>query len=282
MIPSASQQNKFLITVSIGDFSPLFRRPKFLFQGLQHTGVDGIELWVGVKSRWAIRHYQGLAHQYNLPIVSLHQPLWAMTGIYFDEGFFTLGQKLGVQHITCHPLPGISLNAKRMQVYFKSLAAVQGRIGIPILIENLPQTYRNGLLHSFFPPASDTSNVMQVREAANKFGLGVTLDTDHVHLPEPHKQPWFNTILLQVGNIHLSSFGNGKRHLPPYMGDLHVADFIEHLRKKDYTGTLTLEVGWPKSITMRNYDFEAVRRSVTLLRNLPSISPNLTTTPWFQ
>jgi sugar phosphate isomerase/epimerase len=255
------------VTVSIGDFSPLFHRPRFLFQGLQNTGADGIELWVGVKSRWTPQRYKKLADQYNLPIVSLHQPLWAMAGVCFDEGFFMLGQKLGVQHITCHPLPGVSLSDKRMLAYFKRLAAVQERIGIPILIENLPQTYRNGLLHRFFPPASDTSDVVRIYEAASAFGLGVTLDTDHVHLPDPHNQLWFDEVLPHVGNIHLSSFGSGKRHLPPYMGELQATDFIDHLHALHYAGTLTLEIGWPKAITILDYDFEAVRRSIALLHD---------------
>lgn len=257
--------NRFTITTSIGDFSPLLRRPEFLFKGLQSTGVDGVELWVGVKSRWAIGHYKRLAERYNLPIVSLHQPPWAMTGVCFDEGFFALGKKLGVRHVTCHPLPGISLDDERMQAYFKRLAAVQARIGVPILIENLPQTYRSGIMHHFFPPASDTSDVARVCEVADKFGLGVTLDTDHVHLPNPHRQAWFDKALPRVSNIHLSSFGNDKRHLPPYMGDLQTVPFLEHLRQRKYSGTVTLEIGWPKSVTLRTYDFETVRRSVALV-----------------
>lgn len=263
----AGRKNTMPITVSIGDFSPLLRGPRFLFEGLQGTGVDGVELWVGVKSRWSVKRFQKLSKQYGIPIISLHQPLWAMTGVYFDEGFFTLAQKLKVKHITCHPLPGVSLNDKRMHRYFERLSAVQARIGIPILIENLPQTYRNGLLHRFFPPAQDTSDAHAVSEAARQFGLGITLDTDHVHLPDPHNQPWFASILPRVGNIHLSSFEGERRHLPPYMGVLEAKEFIRYLQTQDYARALTLEIGWPKSITLRNYDFQAVARSVDFLRD---------------
>lgn len=254
------------ITVSIGDFSPLLRGPGFLFRGLRDTGVDGIELWVGVKSRWSVKHFLKLSKQYGIPIVSLHQPLWAMTGVYFDEGFFTIAQKLKVKHITCHPLPGVSLNDTRMHTYFERLSAVQARIGIPILIENLPQTYRNGLLHRFFPPAQDTSDAHAVSEAAQQFGLGITLDTDHVHLSSPHKEPWFRGLLPRVGNIHLSSFGDTERHLPPYMGKLKTLDFVHYLQEQHYTEVLTLEVGWPKSIMLRKYDFGAIAQSVAFLR----------------
>jgi len=261
------QSKQFQINISTGDFSPLLRSPEYLFRGLKGTGVHGIELWVGVKSRWTINRYKQLSEKYNLPIVSLHQPLWAMTGMYFDEGFFTLAQKLGVQHITCHPLPGIPLQDLRMQNYFKHLAAIQKRIGIPILIENLPQTYRNGLLHHLFPPMSDASDVLQLHKTVvTKFGLGMTLDTDHVHVPEPHKQPWFDTVLPKVDNIHLSSFGSGRHHLPPYMGDLRATEFIHYLQEQNYIGSITLEIGWPKSITMRNYDFDTIKKSIESLQ----------------
>lgn len=257
-----SEQGQFEMSIAIGDFSPLLRGPEYLFRGLAETGASGIELWVGVKSRLTINRYRRLSEKYNLPITSLHQPLWAMTGLYFDEGFFKLAQILGVQHVTCHPLPGIALSNKRMQAYFRRLSSMQERIGIPILIENLPDQYRNGLLHRFFPPASDSSDVLLLHEAISKFGLRMTLDTDHVHLPRPHKEPWFDVVFPEVGNIHLSSFGGGKRHLPLYLGDLETAMFVERLREKRYSGSITLEIAWPKSITMRDYDFEAIRRSI--------------------
>jgi sugar phosphate isomerase/epimerase len=254
------------VNVSIGDFSPLLRGPAYLFEGLKNTGVEGIELWVGLKSRWTIGYYQRLAQKHGIPIISLHQPLWAMTGMYFDEGFFELAQKLGVQHVTCHPLPGIPLQNRRMRTYFRRLSVMQKRTGVTILIENLPQAYRNSLLHRFFPPASDAGDMSRIHEVASEFGLGVTLDTDHVHLPEPHKQTWFDTVLPAVDNVHLSSFDSDRRHLPLYMGDLQAADFTRYLQKQNYIGSITLEVAWPKSITLWNYDFEAIRKSVELLR----------------
>lgn len=266
MKQSNSSPKKLQVNVSISDFSPLLRGPTYLFKGLQGSGVQGIELWVGLKSRWTITHYQRLAKRYDLPIVSLHQPLWAMTGMYFDEGFFKLAQQLGVRHVTCHPLPNIPLRSKRMRTYFERLAAIQERTGIAILIENLPQAYRNRLLHRFFPPASDSNDMSRIYEVASEFGLSVTLDTDHVRVSRPHEQTWFDTVLPKIGNVHLGSFNSNKRHLPLYMGDLQAVEFMHYLQKQHYAGSITLEIGWPKSITMRNYDFEAIRRSIELLR----------------
>jgi sugar phosphate isomerase/epimerase len=257
---------KISVNVSIGDFSPLLRGPEFLFRGIATTGAHGVELWVGIKSRWTINYYRRLSQKYNVPIVALHQPLWAMTGVYFDEGFFRLGQSLGVQHITCHPLPGVALSSNRMHAYFSRLASMQEKFGIPILIENLPQQYRNGILHHFFPPASDSNDVLLLSETVSKYGLNLTLDTDHINLAWPHEEPWFDAVLPHVKHMHLSSFGAKKRHMPLYLGDFGTNTYLSYLKKNRYCGTITLEIAWPRSITMLAYDFEATRKSVSLVQ----------------
>lgn len=253
----------FKVNVSIGDFSPLLREPEFLFKGLREAGADGIELCIGVKSRWTPAHYERLSKKYGLPIVSVHQPVWAMTGVFFDEKFLDLAKKLSAGYATCHPLPRLSFNDARMHAYLKRLSAAQSRTGVHIFIENLPRSYRNGPLNFFFPPAADNS-ILDLYGAATAYGLGITLDTDHLHASEPHKEPWFETIFPGLGNIHLSSFSDTLRHLPLDTGSLKTAGFIRYLKHKKYDGLLTLEVG-AKPITAVGYDFGAVRRSIEMI-----------------
>lgn len=256
------------INVSIGDFSPLLRGPGYLFKNLRDTGVNGIELWVGAKSRWTVGYYQRLAEKHGLPIVSLHQPLWAMTGMYFDEGFFALARNLGVQSITCHPLPKVSFRDEQMRAYLKRLADVQTRVGIPVLVENMPQAYRNGLLNHFFPLNKQTTSILDLYKVTSEFGLGMTLDTDHAHVSNPHRQPWFEVILPKLSNIHLSSFTDQRQHMPLYMGELHTEALIIELCRRNYSGLLTLEVGYPKSLTALRYDLHAVKKSVDLIQSV--------------
>ncbi len=252
------------INVSIGDFSPLLRSPEYLFRGLQDTGVDGVELWIGIKSRWTPEYYLRLSKKYHLPIVSVHQPLWAMTGLYFDEGFFTVAQRLGVQYVTCHPLPRKSLDDKEMQAYFERLAAIQQRSGLQILIENMPQGNRSKLLQLVVPHENDSTSVLDLCRHITPFGLKMTLDTDHVHVPKPQGEPWFNTVFPYIQNIHLSSYAGDNRHLPLTTGELDAVGLVHQLKAKHYGGLITLEVSAPKSITMLHYDFGCIRRSVGL------------------
>lgn len=257
------------IIVSISDFSPMLRSAEYLFKGLRAAGADGVELWVGFKSRWAVSYYQRLSAKYGLPIVSLHQPLWSMVGWLFDERFFELATRLGVSSVTCHPLPNASLNSHKMQAYFRRLRAVQDRIGVSVLIENLPQHYRNPLLKSA-KPAADTTKVESVKEATAKHGLGVTLDIDHAHLPEPHLEPWFKDVIKMTKNIHLSSFADSQRHMPLYEGDLDTAGLLTWLHQNNYDDQITLEISCPRSITLLNYQFETIGRSIELIRSIDS------------
>ncbi len=256
------------VNVSIGDFSPLLRSPEYLFHTLQQTGVDGVELWIGVKSRWAPAYYQRLSRKYNLPITSVHQPLWSMVGWYFDEGFFATAQRLGVQYVTCHPLPYIALRDERMQRYFDRLMCIQEKTGLRILIENMPQEYRNKLLNRTAPLDSQTTDVSEVCRAAVARGLGLTLDTDHVHVVEPQKQVWFNEVFPAIENIHLSNFDGNRRHQPLDKGLLNVSKFIEGLAQRQYSGLITLEISAPKSVTMFRYDANDIKHSVQLVRSV--------------
>ncbi|HEV2403674.1 MAG TPA: sugar phosphate isomerase/epimerase family protein [Candidatus Saccharimonadales bacterium] len=253
------------VNVSIGDFSPLLRSPGYLFRGLQQTGVDGIELWLGVKSRWTPEHYLRLSKKYGLPIVSVHQPLWAMTGLYFDEGFFTVAQRLGVQYVTCHPLPGRYLAEVQMDEYGARLARLQEHTGIRVLIENMPQQNRSKLLNLIAPLEGKAAPIADIYEYATRYGLGLTLDTDHLHVARPQDEPWFDTVFPAIQNIHLSSFAGNERHLPLDVGDLDTAGLLRRLKEKHYEGLITLEVSAPKGVTILHYDFDCIRRLVELV-----------------
>ncbi len=254
------------VNVSIGDFSPLLRRPDYLFKGLRHTGVDGIELYIGVKSRWTPEYYLRLSKRYNLPIISVHQPLWAMTGLYFDEGFFTVAQRLGVHYVTCHPLPGRSLSDIETDKYLTRLFHLQEHTGIHVLIENMPQENRNKLLN-LIAPLKGAAAITDVYSATRQHGLGLTLDTDHIHVARPHDEPWFDGVFKAIKNIHLSSFLGDERHQPLDKGELDSVGFLRRLQEKHYKGLITLEISAPRGITAWGYDFDCIERSVMLIHS---------------
>lgn len=254
------------VNVSIHDFAPLFRGHEYLFQRLKDTGVDGIELAIGIKSRWSAAQYMALSKTYDLPIVSLHQPVWAWLDLYFDEGFFDIAKELDVQYVTCHPLPKIAFHSKRMRAYFKRLADIQQRTGLKILIENMPEKYNHKLLSSLFPQDVSTRDIMSLHDVITEFGLHMTLDIDHLQSHTPHTESYFKTIYPNIRNIHLSSFDETKRHLPLHLGNFDAAAFIKHLKKVKYDGLLTFEINYPGLITLFDYDFTAIQTSVEIVK----------------
>ncbi len=255
------------INIAIHDFAPLFRSPEFLFKHLKSTGASGIELGVGFKSRWSTTYLHSLSKKYNLPIVSLHQPVWSWLDINFDEGFFAMAKELHVTNVVCHPLPKTSFESTKMRNYLRRLSDVQKKTGITIFLENLPKEYNHKLVNHFFPPNKDSGDIMTLYKAVTEFDLKMTLDIDHLRSSTPHKEKWFKTVFPKIGNIHLSSFDEKRKHLPLYEGDFHAVAFMNHIEKLHYKGLLTFEINSPGLITFFNYDFNAMKKSIDLINS---------------
>lgn len=258
--------SKIKINSSISDFASLFNGPDYMFKGLKNAGVDGIELVIGLKSRWSTQHYKALSKRYSLPIVSLHQPIWSGLGWYFDENFIDIAKELNVKSVVFHPLPRIPFNTNRMQNYFRRLSKIQKERGIEILLENLPSKYNVQLVNLFYPSNFQSGDMNSLLQVAKDFNFKLTLDIDHLHLPYPHKEAWFKRVLPKVANIHLSSFSIKKKHLPLYLGDFHAKEFLNFLEKEHYKGLLTFEIYYPNLINLLNYDFNVIKKSVDLIR----------------
>lgn len=250
----------FSISLSITDFSPLFFDLEYLFKRLKATGIDGVEIVIGIKSRWNTKKLRELSEKYELPIISLHQPMWSGGGLWFDEGFFEFAKNLGVKRITCHPLLGLSFHHPRMQRYLAKLSHVQEKYGVDIFLENQPKDWL-GI-------ETDTSDLEKVLAIVKEYGFKMTLDIDHTKSREPHKEPWFPDILPVLGNIHLSSFRGNQKHLPVYLGELQTEAFINALHEADYQGLLTFELQYPRLTTFFTFDFEMVRKSVEVVKSV--------------
>lgn len=254
------------ISTSITDFAPLFGNLEYVFRGLQQTGVKGVEIVIGLKSRWSARKLRQLSEKYNLPITSIHQPIWSGTGWYFDEKFVELTKQFGTQTVVFHPLSGIPFHHPKMQKYLQKLSDLQEQKGITVCLENLPkQYYMMPWANRFFPSDASTSDINQLFTVVKQYGFKATVDIDHLRLPTPHKEIWFSKNLDLIGNIHLSSFIKKKEHLPLYMGDFQGKGFVESLNKQNYEGKLTFEIYYPHLINLFSYNFEAIKKSVEFL-----------------
>lgn len=257
------------ISASITDF-PLLYHIETFFQQFHKAGVDGVEIVLGIKSRWQLKRIKQLSKRYQLPVTSVHQPPWSGTGLYFDERFVEWAKELGTTSLVFHPLSFTSFSSQAMEKYCKRLAAIQEKYDVTIMFENMPKDFAYKKL--YLPPyTTNIQHLEQVNTFADMYGLSLTYDVSHPELVSPQKEPIFQQMFPKIANIHLSSFRPGHHHLPLNLGILDTKGFLQYLKQKKYKGLITLEVYYPHPHIMilgNTYDFSGVANSVKVFREI--------------
>jgi sugar phosphate isomerase/epimerase len=257
-------KSKIKILASITDF-PLFRTFNYNFSKLAKTEVDGVEIVHGIKCRWPFKKVAVLSKKHNLPVLSVHQPLWGGYGAP-DFTFVKFAKKLGVEKIVIHPLADAALECEKMQKYFKKISEIQKEHGLKMLLENLPVKNQAPLVDKLFPGHKETFDPRLILKSAKKYGFKITLDTTHLEDKDIHKKPWLKDILEYTENIHLSNFSPKKAHYPIHLGEIDYKAFLSVLKKNNYQGFITLEIYYPKMTPLFNYDYSGVKKSVDIIR----------------
>lgn len=255
------------INVSITDF-PVFSGQETFFKKFKEAGVDGLELVLGVKSRFDYARIRYLSEKYDLPIASVHQPPWSGVGLYFDESFVVLAKKLGVDHIVFHPLAFESFESRRAKVYFEKLARLSQKQHISVMLENMPKDLAYKKLHDD-SAEHILHHLEKINTVADTYGFLLTYDVSHAEIADPPTTAIFQKLFPKIGNIHASSFEKHHHHLPFSMGVFHIQSFVEFLQKKKYAGLFTMEIYYPKLGLWRNiYDFSAIATSTAMVKRL--------------
>lgn len=255
------------VSVSLSDF-PVGYSIETFFKEFKKCRADGIEIVSGFKTRFPFKSIEILSKQYKLPITTIHQSIWSGLGLYFDKNFLKISKEVNCRNFVVHPLPNLSFDSKVMTQYLERLKKIKKENKIEIMLENLPFRYSIKTVNKFFPTSKDSSNLQKLHKIALEYGFKITFDTSHFKHPEPHKLSYFNTILPSIRNIHLSSFTDNKSHLPIFMGNFKTKEFVSFLERNNYNGLFTLEIYYPKFITFKNYDFNAICKSINFLKNI--------------
>lgn len=263
--------HKFRINVSITDFSllPLGLEP--LFKGMKSAGADGLEIVLGMKSRWSAKKLIQLSEKYDLPINTLHQPPWSGIDIWRDEGFMEFAKKLGIKKVVIHPKAFTALNSPSGQHYLETIARWQDKYSVQAMLENAASDWGIGILDTLYPVTDDVRSLEEIALNADKYGFLINYDTSHGQLTEPHTDTIFQKVFSHLGGLHISSFDNTTEHLPLHMGDFKIKPFIRYLYERNYTGVVTFEIYYPKQIQFREYDFASIKKSIEIVK---AISPN--------
>lgn len=108
----------------------------------------------------------------------------------------------------------------------------------------------------------NSADVLRLIEQIASPALGANLDIGHVFLCDPVPADAIALLRGRIFHGHVENMPRGvHRHVPPYDGDMNLADYFAWLRAAGFDG--------PMSLDLYQNDYEAVApRSLTFLRSL--------------
>lgn len=228
-----------------------------VFSIARSVHFDGVELAVTweVSLRGA-RHIQKLIERYQLPVMSVHQPMLALPGWRDMRARMVrsvqLARELGAPIVVVHPPPAATIGDGIAQQYLLALEACRRELGdgVKLAIEN-PSPLRKGRLGRI--RAFDDPN--DLRRFAEEQELPVTLDTSHAALTSGGLMPTYELLKERLVNIHLSDLMARRliwpfdflhtylvQHQIPGAGVLPLDELLEALSRRGYDGLVTLEI----------------------------------------
>jgi len=152
-----------------------------------------------------------LAHDFEIPLVNFHPPLWLPPEFVFWRWF--------------HKIENFQNLINDSQVI--------------VTIENMPYIGSSIRFNpNILKKSADMLNFME------KHNLFMTFDTTHIGSHNPNFLGEFQRLLVsgKVKNIHFSDYGHMREHLFPGRGILPLTRFLYMPKERDYKGALTLEL----------------------------------------
>ncbi len=250
----------YKISFSIADI-PLNIPHEALFRLAKETHVDGIEVVLGYQSK--IGDLFSLSKRYQIPILSLHQPISIEKIFYKTESMFELASKLKAK-LVIHPLKKYSMTSITQQEYLKKMSHFSKKYHVDMLLENMSP--RSTLPFYKYVSRSDpsTRSLSDLRVACKKYEYSLTFDTSHYQSLDLKNDREFLASFNLIKNIHLSDFDDSHQHLPLGDGNLDSSSLLQLLRDKKYSEIVTLELA-PHAYYSQSKYLDGIRKSIKKL-----------------
>jgi sugar phosphate isomerase/epimerase len=221
------------------------------------AGFDGLELLVDM--RWETRqpaYLHNLIERHQLPILAVHSPfLPNIPGWPHDQPerirctvdlVSDVGAEVVVHHLPSRlgtiwvQLPGRffplpfprNQDAGYKRWLEKDYQPFQAATPIKLCIENIPAFNRFGRHSNLW----HWNTIKEIGRFPN-----LTMDTTHLGTWGLEPVDIFPQLKGKVGHIHLSNY-DGREHIRPENGRLHLDKLLAHLTKIEYPGLITLEL----------------------------------------
>jgi len=241
-------------------------------------GFDGVEIIVGRNREFSdISFIKQLSNKYKMPVKALHSPfnswqndMWPKTPHEKIMRTVEMARRLEAGVVVAHT--ALSNEDEYKKWLINDLKIFQAKnLDIKIGIENMPRKYilfgRLGrLLFNFKKIAfkyrkkiaydiaahdnkynilrpielDDIKRSLNDVELLNKFDY-ITIDTTHLGTwnCEPHE--YLDKITTEIAHVHLSNYEISREHRLPKDGRLDLAKFLFNLKKRKYSGGITIE-----------------------------------------
>lgn len=240
---------------------------------VKEVGFDGVELAIGPEQAiGGIASVRRLADSFQLPILSVHQPMMRLPG-WGDKADIILksidwANELDCEVITFHP-PGSPDGKDESWTRFVSAiekGKSRSRDKLKITIEN--RVYLPGTSYGkrFY---LDEHN--ELLECAASLGVAVTFDTSHAWVTDGDIIEPYRRFRGLLANVHFSDVNT--RNLPPFLillhtlitqhqlpgtGVLPLRELLGEMANDGYEGLVTLEISpvalkaWSRGSAKRN------------------------------
>lgn len=252
-----------------------------VFHFAVEAGFDGLELLVDM--RWETRqadYLQKVINAYEMPIQAVHSPFLPNIPGWPDDqpgrvgASVELASAIGAE-VVVHHLP-----ARIGYVWLQ----MPGRFFPIPFPRNLDAAYRRWLESDYrsFQTAAPVKLCIENMPAFHRFGRrwnlwhwntvkeivrfpSLTLDTTHLGTWGMEPVETYPQLEGRVAHIHLSNY-DGREHIRPEIGRLHLDKFLSHLTQTGYGGHITLELE-PEDLGAGQPDAAIINRLKTSLHH---------------
>lgn len=261
-----------------------------VFDFAAKAGFDGLELLVDM--RWETRqpaYLHTLMERHELPILAIHSPFlpnipgWPHDHPERIRHSAELASKLGAE-VVVHHLPArigsiwLQMPGRFFPIPFprndeaqyrrwleKEYQQFQETIPVKLCIENMPAYHRFGRRWHLW----HWNTIKEIQRFPN-----LTMDTTHLGTWGLEPVEIYPTLEGRVQHIHLSNY-DGREHIRPENGRLHLNKLLSHLAKTNYSRLISLELQ-PDDLGAGESDIIIIDRLKTSLshcRNWTSSTP---------
>lgn len=253
-----------------------------IFSIAHRADLAGIELVVSPEvALFGTRRLREISREYQVPILSLHQPMMPMPGWPKSWNalprMLVMAEELGIPVLVVHPPKIGSWEGEEGRVCLETLERGRERarsFSATVTVEN------GTVLKLGRDDRYVLSDIRSLSDLAARLDLGVTLDVAHV-VNTPYSPVQALEILQpRVRNIHFSNVdalpwpfsmpgpaGYLEHHVMPDEGNLALEPLLEALAGDGYDGIVTLEINpWALRAWTPSSALERVKRAANYVR----------------